>query len=278
MYDRMKEQTQLRQYLNQHHISMELGIRIKKLLREKYRTRKVYVREECIACLGELPLTVLAELRKQVYMPTLKVHPFFLYYSKADDVGISSICCQAASWLAVLDASSVFESGDRAVCAFFPKWGTLMYTPAVSARDSVAHLMECKRTVMAGEWLCEQALWGRWIHRGSLAASGACEILAMRAERFHVAVMARPETLVCVRKYAASYALFVSVNPDFASDIGGGSETTEVSKMARTAFESAIDEIAGQRSSHRSVASAGFSAVVASGSLANSARFLRVSG
>lgn len=62
-----------------------------------------------------------------------------------------------------------------------------------------------------GDWCCEAALWGPWVHKGTLRAiSRACELVAIDAQKFRALTLRHEHVRGNATKYAKTFAAWLN--------------------------------------------------------------------
>jgi len=118
----------------------------------------------------------------------------------------------------------VFLKGDVAVNMLFAVSGTLAYASdsysCMSARRSVTDInngvmgldssaVRGTSTVSKGDWVCEAALWLKWVHMGWLIAIDHAELHDLKTDKFHDIVRKGGVDMHCINRYKRFFTEFV---------------------------------------------------------------------
>lgn len=223
-----KQESQMRRFLGAHAIPVDTTNLVLRFHRRYFRSRMRRVHEEDIALFGDLPSSLQVRLHKEMYLPTLKMHPVFAYLAKVNAIGILAVCHLAMRERHVDAGQSIFVDGALAHEMLFVVAGAMDYYPSGSM---------VARRVLKGEWISEAALWCRWRHAGHLVAATSGELLLLEAEKF-CAVLQECESsgwpIKPLRVYATNTIskLFAE---DPASDVCEW--PTTIAELAMLAFE-----------------------------------------
>lgn len=143
---RREQEEQLRDYLCRHKVSWPLRNRIWIFLRKTHKTEKTHVLECNVELLQKMPKAVTSELRAEVFIPILTVHPFFGTYavSRAEKAAMHALVGKyeilkhngdnkcAVDELALAAEHELFQEGDSAESMYFVVQGVLIYHQAES--------------------------------------------------------------------------------------------------------------------------------------------------
>jgi len=194
--DRTKAETNLRQYLKENRVSVDLGIRIRKYFRDNYEARRKRVHEPDLIFFGSLPEVLKLELRREIYMPVITLHPLLEQYAHADTAGIWLVCHLAMSQQSWLPGQTIFLRGERASEMLIVLSGALEYSCHLSSSIDVE----------MDQWLCEAVLWSeKWHYCGRLAAKQNCEIYGLSAAKFRAVTGQRLASFQYLQKYAGRF-------------------------------------------------------------------------
>lgn len=208
--DREEQRIKLRKYLEEHEVSRKLTYRVLRCFRLNYKAHMRRVHEEDIEFLRDLPLALKVSLHKEVYLPVLKSHPFFRLLDNISEslpVMISHLAMREDHYLA---SETVFREDTPAGHMLYVLTGRLDYY--------AVHMdMHCSK-LKPGEWVCEPALWLRWVLRGRLVTASSSELVGVNVERFHAIMQdarLHGEDLNAVRQFAVDTCEhFVTRCPD----------------------------------------------------------------
>jgi len=194
--DRTLAELNLRQYLNENRVSVDLGMRIRRYFRESYEARRKRVHEPDISFFGSLPEHLKMELRREIYMPVLTLHPLLCRYACVDATGMWLVCHLAMSQQSWLPGQTIFLRGELASEMLFVLSGEL---------DYFVRRASCTRVEM-DQWLCEGALWSKkWNYCGRLVAMTTCELYGVCSAKFRAVTGERSGSFRYLRSYASHF-------------------------------------------------------------------------
>lgn len=202
---RHREETQLRKFLSQKNVSVQLGAQIRKFFRENYEVRMSRVHEFDITFFTELPVLLRVALHAEIYMPVTCLHPLFKSYCGLDFHTMSSICHFAVNQRTQPQAQNIFLTGSLAEGMQFVVSGEVLYH---NNKTKLPHA--CSE----GHWLSEGALWGSWYHRGRLSADSNSEMVFICPDTFCAITSERQISFKYLQMYARHFQHEVLVRID----------------------------------------------------------------
>jgi hypothetical protein len=208
----------LRNYCVWHGISQGLRNKVWELSTAFLLKDEHYPLEEKVALVKVLPKKVQLELRSEVYLPVLKVYPFFNAYSvsDADHRAMASLIARnGLNEFTLQEHEELFHEGAHATSMYFLVDGKLVYKykeheqsseadPTASSNygpsmtsDFLGGMMSLSDGgprdpgymfvyVKSVDWLSEAALWMNWEHQGLCTARTHVGMLAIDANKFQV--------------------------------------------------------------------------------------------
>jgi len=194
--------------------------------------------ESDVPALKLLSRALISQLRFDISRASFECHPLFRFFISLEETSMQRMCSEAATSRHLPANDEVFGAGSEGVAAFVASHGTLQYkqesfrdAPASGGRregslfgpcfttvdSGSAPVREVIKTVDAGSWVSEAALWVEWTHTGRLESVGESRIFIIDAERMWNA-LPNPG----LRAFAAQYAVefhrrVVSAKPPLAS-------------------------------------------------------------
>lgn len=198
-----KEDMQIRRYLLEHGISLELGNRILYFFRENRRAvRRKRLVERDVKALDVLPDSLKIQLHWEVYQPAILPHPLFYSLDTHDHSGIVEVCHRSMSERIMGQGQELFHYGQEAEHMYFVARGQMDYLPGKTLADTTGGEIH---DVDEGTWVSEMVLWMKWIHHGSIRARCNCDLVELNANKFHEHVRHRPICFETCRHYARLY-------------------------------------------------------------------------
>lgn len=171
-----KQNNNLRRYINENKLSLELGNRIRafaKRLRVRTRFR---VHQEDIDVFRVLPEPLRLQVYWEVYVPILSAHPFFGLCSEHFETFVLRFCFGALHEQSAITGQELFNHDQEAKHMLFVMSGTLEYCQGLTDIQIDA--------VNAEEWCSEVAIWLKWAHEGRLSAMSHSELVLLDANVF----------------------------------------------------------------------------------------------
>jgi len=216
--ERRQQVVDVRRYIMQKRLTLDLGNRITSFLRKHdYNcVQNRVLHEEHIKAFKILPESLRTHLRCQVFLPRLDPHPLFSLARKSDEALMVSIGSGAMSEMSMAVGQDVFDCGGIAKQMYISIAGSLHYFFGEDGDEIVE--------VDPGDFISEAALWVSWEHRGRLVATCAAELVALNAAAFQ-GMQPRFGLAGLFREYAKRYQqkLVESIEHDgymSLSDIG----------------------------------------------------------
>lgn len=194
-HDRDQKLRTLRQFLRQHVIDQRVSVMVMRQFTERTNKRR-YLRIDDVPAVAALSQALRMELRSEIFGVHFNTHPLFRLWSRLHDHTMLRCCAEAVGINNLGTGDQLFNFGADANSAFMVISGDLHYSFAGS-NDALS------RSVGAGSWLCELALWCRWVHAGRLQATSNCHIFSVHAKQLHVIMRANP----AIKDITESYVL-----------------------------------------------------------------------
>eukprot|EP00927_Polykrikos_kofoidii_P016925 TRINITY_DN17688_c1_g1_i1.p1 TRINITY_DN17688_c1_g1~~TRINITY_DN17688_c1_g1_i1.p1 ORF type:complete len:894 (+),score=112.25 TRINITY_DN17688_c1_g1_i1:127-2808(+) len=209
----------LRKYIRENQISSQLSIRAKKSVEQSI-DRKL--REQNAADLmAMMPLSLLTDLRREAWAPTLCNHSLFRELFMNHPKTILNLCSHAFKEIDVNQSEMIFNSGDPCTCMIFIRQGEFSYSqpmestgncsPPTASKglehglDEVRQVSCMKEDVVPGQWLCEASLWTRWENQGDLQSIADSTVLVLQMESFVIEIQSHERALVAAVTYCRKF-------------------------------------------------------------------------
>jgi len=120
------------------------------------------------------------ELHRELCMPHLVKHSFFLLVGHIEAKLLSRLCDKAVHLAVHSQHEVVFLPGVVASETFMVISGQMRYSQDQET-SMISHPVV--RDVLPDTWVCEAALWTLWTTVGTLEAAQVCELLVIKAEK-----------------------------------------------------------------------------------------------
>jgi len=194
-------------YLQQNRISLELSIRIQSIISaQSHNMRSAQrVHEPDVLLMDLLPRSLKEQMHMEVYHPTLITHPFLKFVADGHERVLMKICHMAMSQESLKPGEELFTYGKEAEKAYFVDCGILLYSEGSPPREE-------QIDVHAGDWLCDQALWMPWVHRGQMTAVQPCELANLDGSMFRDIVSQRTLLRSLCSRFAERYLAIIQEN------------------------------------------------------------------
>jgi len=199
--DRNTEQSVVRGYLSNHHISAALSVRVKKYV--EWNQRMQTYREHDARVVQLLPHEIMADLLEEVRVPLVCLHPFFAILRLAYPRIVKRICAEVLEKTPAPD-EEIFSSHDDQSRMYIVESGLLEYSLNIggtkvkglfsprasdvlrkrSSSSGGQKPCEDGETLSKGSWLAEQALWTNWSHVGRLVGKSDSCLLVVECRTF----------------------------------------------------------------------------------------------
>lgn len=171
----------LRQFLRQHDVQADFSHRVTKAVVFRLK-QKDPLHEKDVPAIGLLSVSMRSELRYHLCKDHLVTHPFFHICSALNPEHTAQDVCSNATEISFLQrGDDLFLAGNECNNMYYLISGKLDYAqlPDTSPVEEAQYTQ-----VIAGAhaWLCEAAMWTKWIHVGSATADVPCQTLILKAD------------------------------------------------------------------------------------------------
>eukprot|EP00930_Biecheleria_cincta_P019513 TRINITY_DN1486_c0_g1_i1.p1 TRINITY_DN1486_c0_g1~~TRINITY_DN1486_c0_g1_i1.p1 ORF type:complete len:707 (+),score=111.12 TRINITY_DN1486_c0_g1_i1:53-2173(+) len=194
-----KDLWRLRRFFSVNKINSQLALRIEEFTWHVLERQRSIIQSDSVTLLTLLPEQMTLELHYELSIPTIAIHPFFVYMQTEAILVLQQLCFKALVRKQFATNELVFLGGMQASHMYFVSRGTLAYWML-----DEGHKPTKEEAVTAGvAWVAEPALWAhKWRYLGFLAALEECELLCLCAAAFSE-VVTRDDHM---RELAMSYA------------------------------------------------------------------------
>lgn len=239
--EKSRESSNLRKYITQNEISLELGNTIMSYQRKHSLLERRRVHEDDVQVFKMLPESVRCELHFQAFSHLFERHPLFERLYKMDDGFTQELCHKAAAEVSLGRSEELFHPGEEALLMYFARDGGLWeYRRGQGSDDRVSLRGEVR--------LMEVALWVRWETRGWLSASASCEAVSLSAAKFHKIASKHASVFASCRQYASDFQdRLLGQEGGSVADVELGLHAKDLAEMAR-ACSGGLDVCLGSKS------------------------------
>lgn len=207
-----KQLSVLRRYLRQRRVSGPLSVRVQKYCEFMLMTKQQQIQEKDVAALKVLSLPLQQRLALETYEPILTQHLFFRRYCLKHRTAFQMICHNVLSQMYLSISDCLFSAGENATSMFFLVEGQCVYSwnpesILKTPQSKETSYMGCynEKTVTAGQFMCEAALWVAWHNVGTLHSTKVCELILVSAEKFAVMTRQNKAAHLMSQRYARAF-------------------------------------------------------------------------
>lgn len=197
--NRFSEEGEIRRFIFERQVSMLCARRVWKFYRTVQRSEDadVLCMDE-VGFFGKLPRLLRMALYEDISIPVLKEHWALYYLNHASHDSCLLVCEAALSEVGLRPQQEIFNNGSIAECMIILRSGSVSYYSETSASFS---------SLNAPQLICEVALWGNWLHCGSLNTITSCHSMSLDAKAFAELIRSSADQHVfrCICKYAHSF-------------------------------------------------------------------------
>lgn len=227
-----KQRSNLRRYIHENRLSLELSNRIIAFAKHLHVKTKLRVHEYEVDAFKVLPDSLRLQLHWEVYVPILSPHPFFYHCVEHLEPFVLELCKNALYEKSLTTSQELFSQNTDAKGMYFELSGTLEY---YLGRSDI----RCA-VVSQDEWCCEVAIWLNWLHQGQLAALSHSELVVLDASIFRKLVsQTLPWFQVC-QTYAVTFHERVSEMTEDDTPLDILADHSLALEISHTAFENLI--------------------------------------
>mmetsp|Transcript_65449 Transcript_65449/g.173466 ORF Transcript_65449/g.173466 Transcript_65449/m.173466 type:complete len:830 (-) Transcript_65449:134-2623(-) len=228
--ERWRQQENVRRFIVDNHLSLELSNRIYSYLRKHRTMTRSVLHENDVPVFGAMPETLRVRLHCEVFTPILKVHPFFFHFYEADHQGVANVCHSAMAQESLLMGQELFIHGERSEKMFFVVSGEMDYLLGTGQAVPLS--------VREGAHVAEMALWLQWHNRGLMSTTMPCEVVSIDSAVFR-GIVCQTVVFEQSQQYARDFAqtFVATANGDFSrlSDLWG--DFDDLQEIAQQAFD-----------------------------------------
>lgn len=191
----------LRRYLRQNSVPVELSIRVQKYLEHVWQSRQTKYSLESVNIVKLLSEQLFAELQWELSVPHLQPHPLFHQLSMVSKISMLRLAGTAISRKPLAQSDSLFIPGEHATHMSIVVHGRLLYSRADARGNGNEEIIDkCEH------WISEPALWAEgYFHRGDLVALTESDLLQVSRDRFGEVIGLNPAAYALARTYAHNF-------------------------------------------------------------------------
>lgn len=210
----------IREYAQRYALSQRLDFQLKQYIQTKYEKHLHDAAEQEL--IQVLPQQLSIELRREMWSPTLLVHPYFKTIHLSHSRTERDLCHKAVVEHGVFEDDVVFSVGVACSKMYFPTGGRFKY--AGQSRfavddDSSDEDQPHNVIVDIDTWLCEAVLWTSWHHLGDLTALSNGLLVTVDTDLFATVVQEHSSSLEDTVRYARFFVDAINSNARIISDL-----------------------------------------------------------
>ena len=168
----------LRRFLAQNPIDMALSIRIQQQVEHRIR-RVPMLKDTDVPALKLIASSLRAELRFEIFRDHIIRYPLFRIWTNLSLVTAQEFCAECIDFAVPQPSDIFFSSSHLCNDAYFIVNGKIKYTQY--PESSVVGVKT--ETYVQNQWMCEAALWTKWIHVGDAEALDAVKLVVVPCDR-----------------------------------------------------------------------------------------------
>jgi len=242
--EKTKKIQALQGFLQENDISLRLSMKVRKYLEEQV---EVHRRKEHEAeLIGLLTPALLADIREEVRVPILSVHPFFSNLRDHKPRAIRRVCHEAMCDISAKKGENVFCRGDACTRMIFVLRMRLRYRQRNTCEELSTNNFQSEKDagedgagvdgaekdgaekvdmdvgdqlVASGQWVSEAALWTPWENRGDLTVITEGRLLALSTTEFVEVVSQFTAVLLEVSRYAKRFVQEMNSDTKMQTDL-----------------------------------------------------------
>eukprot|EP00443_Scrippsiella_acuminata_P014477 CAMPEP_0115186288 /NCGR_PEP_ID=MMETSP0270-20121206/9905_1 /TAXON_ID=71861 /ORGANISM="Scrippsiella trochoidea, Strain CCMP3099" /LENGTH=873 /DNA_ID=CAMNT_0002599409 /DNA_START=83 /DNA_END=2704 /DNA_ORIENTATION=+ len=233
--------TQLRRFLGENNVSMQLAMRVWRYYEQGQKGKPHRMMWRDVALFADIPEVLKMDLQHEVYMPALAWHPFFFHYQENNSNAMRAICYHAVNEVSFRKEQDIYREGEVADKMYFVIDGLLEHrmtlggcSPTMDGVDDYTGIVT--EEVFVGEWLAEAAVWVKWFFTGTTATKQFSVLCVLAVPGLHRVMKEYVDLLPRCCVYAESFVQHLRAQgvamSDLATDLG------TLQEMAHIAFQS----------------------------------------
>jgi hypothetical protein len=235
--DTAKQFWDLRRFMKQNRVPLSLSSRIQRYLEHVWQSRTEKLDKKDVKIFKLLSEQLESELKCQLFVPHLKVHPLFDQLHQESEVTMNRIANSGISEKQLAPADEIFIHGEIATCMYFLSAGQLAYDQggraAVTQQEIMREAKDTTSTEMVDkdeDWIAEPVLWTtEWIHLGSLMAWQDSVLILVDPQKFSETMQLNPSAFSLACTYARNYLEWLNnVREEALNDISQGEDVSEM--------------------------------------------------
>jgi len=235
--EQAKQQALLRKYFGDNQISIELGQRIWKFIKNTHFAQRSRLRTSDVLILSKLSSSLSKSLNEELYRPYLTRVPVLQHYMNLEMDGHAEICHKSVIEQSLIAGDDVFVAGAEGEKIYILASGSMSY--------KLDQTLAAPQKVKLGWWVSEASLWLQWTHGGRLSATTSCECFAVIASSCREVMCKYVPSMSFLQAYAAHFHELVANVDDscWGSDLHN--DVDDLDEVIRQAYDD-IEQVHGE--------------------------------
>jgi hypothetical protein len=215
----------LRRYLAKNKVPQQLSIRIQKYLEHMWQATQESKPSKDVRLIQLLSEQLNSELKYELAIHHLKVHPFLSELCTISSVTVHRIANSAVARKLLAQGDTLFHPGEAATHMYVVVAGSYLYK-----RVDVLGAPHCEEVQKGEDWIAEPALWTEnWNHCGLLTAVDHSDNVTVDSVTFMEQVRLNPQAHVFTSHYARNFLHWLNgLPPEQLSDISQGENVSDL--------------------------------------------------
>jgi hypothetical protein len=241
--DAAKQFWDLRRFMKQNEVPLALSTRVQRYLEHAWMCRAVKLDKKDVKIFKLLSEQLESELKCQLFVPHLQVHPLLAQLVVESKVTMNRIAASGIEKKSLAPADKIFIYGEIATCMYFISEGQLAYNRIDNSGEVHQEIVDKDE-----DWIAEPVLWtSECIHLGGLMAVHGSDLILVNPAKFAETSQLNPSAFNLASKYARNYLEWLNGVPD--DDLSDIAQGEDVSDMIKSFFEEACTNSTAQRPS-----------------------------
>jgi CRP-like cAMP-binding protein len=244
-----KQMWLLRRYLRQHKTSSGLSYRVLRNAERACKLEKASISDTKLPVLDRLSEQLRVELKFSVAFAPINAHPLFEVAYDLSEETLTGLAGKGMHLVSFAQNDVVFNQGKWATDLYYLVDGEMQYAMQRSGQGqgSSARVVQNrgmdKTQLVTGDWLCEQAMWTRWMTRGTVQAEQDCLVIKVNVQAFGDVVRNDAPLFAAVSNYAENFVEWMNgLDPQDLVDYFVGKPSRKLHKQFLRPRENSGDE------------------------------------
>mmetsp|Transcript_36845 Transcript_36845/g.84918 ORF Transcript_36845/g.84918 Transcript_36845/m.84918 type:complete len:1099 (+) Transcript_36845:129-3425(+) len=193
---------QLREFLIQHGVNIGIRLRVVRQVNDRIKQKDRILLEREVSALNVLSVTLLRELRYNMFRRSVRGHPLLHVWSSINEETLKHLCGEGTRMVMVLQDDELFAAGNSSNAAYLLHDGKMMYHQKEA--DGVVSEDESEE-VWCNSWVSEASWWCYWFHVGTAVAMTQMTLLMIPSETVLEAMTRDPAANAVTLEYGVRF-------------------------------------------------------------------------